>query len=62
MKNINVSKKVIDIYKKLHLNINKNIVYGIKKKDNNYRLELYLYRKNFNNHLHCENYINETIN
>jgi hypothetical protein len=49
LNSINVNKNILDIYKNIHKKINKHTIYGIKKKDNKYRLELYLYRKNINN-------------
>jgi hypothetical protein len=49
LNNINVNKNILDLYKNINNKLNKDIVYGIKKKDNNYRLELYLYIRNINN-------------
>lgn len=45
LKNINASSKVYKILKDIKTKINKNLVYGIKNKDNNYRIEIYLYGK-----------------
>lgn len=48
LKNINASSKVYKILKDIKTKINKNLVYGIKNKDNNYRIEIYLYGKESN--------------
>ena len=47
LNNININDRIFNLYKDIKKKINKNIVYGIKKKDNIYRLELYIYRKDF---------------
>jgi hypothetical protein len=51
LKNINVDSRILELYKNITKKINKRIVYGIKKKDNVYRLELYIYKNilTFNN-------------
>jgi hypothetical protein len=61
LNNINVNKNILDLYKNINNKLNKDIVYGIKKKDNNYRLELYLYIRNINNNFNDEDFIQKTL-
>jgi len=62
LKNININDRIFNLYKKIKNKINKNIVYGIKKKDNIYRLELYIYKKELSNNLNNLNYYKEMSN
>jgi hypothetical protein len=61
LKNINASPKVYEILQDIKTKINKNLVYGIKKKDNNYRIELYLYGKEINENNNLNNNNNKFI-
>ena len=56
LKNINASPKIYRILQDIKMKINKNLVYGIKKKDNNYRIEFYLYGSEINqlNYIHMD--------
>ncbi len=50
--NSGCSEKVIQKLFNIKKKIQKNLVYGIKKKGNEYRIEIYLYKKNINNSSH----------
>ena len=48
LEQINASSKVYTILQNIKEITNKNVVYGLKKKDDLYRIEVYLYSKNTN--------------
>jgi hypothetical protein len=52
LSNSGCSEKVIQKLFSIKKKIQKNLVYGIKKKGNEYRIEIYLYKKNINNTSH----------
>ena len=54
LRSIGAKDQLINKLKNIRKKIGKNIVYGIKNKDGNYRIEIYLYSKNINE----KNYIN----
>lgn len=61
--NLNVNNELLSLLKDIRFSINKELTYGIKLKDNKYRLEIYLYGKPLtinNNTLDTD--INELIN
>jgi hypothetical protein len=52
LSNSGCSEKVIQKLFSIKKKIQKNLVFGIKKKGNEYRIEIYLYKKNVNNSGH----------
>jgi len=52
--NAGTSKKVIKKMFNIKKKIKKNLIYGIKKKGDQYRIEIYLYKKNINHSNHFQ--------
>jgi len=63
LNNININDRIMNLYKNIRDTINKKVVYGIKKKDNVYRLELYIYRHilAYNNRDNDKDFLNHTL-